>query len=157
MGDPRKKRKKYEKPLRPWDQERISSEVSILKNYGLRRKNEIYKAESILRKFRRHARNLAAQDNKKEEKELITKLNRLGLIDKDSSLDDVLELSLENILERRLQTVIFRKGLCKTVKQARQFIVHGHVTVGENKIRWPSFIVPKELEKNIKVDIDVKE
>lgn len=157
MGDPRKSRKKYEKPLRPWDQERISKEVAILRNYGLRRKNEIYKAESILRKFRRHARNLAAQDDKKQEKDLIAKLNKLGFIEKDASLDDVLEMNLENILERRLQTIIFRKGLTKTIKQARQFIVHGHVTVGEDKVKWPSFLVPKELEKNIKVDVDIKE
>lgn len=156
MGDPRKQRKKYEKPLRPWDKKRIDEEIEILKKYGLRRKNEIYRAESILRNFRRNARNLAARKNEKQEKELITKINRLGLIEKEASLDDVLNLNLENILDRRLQTVIFKKGLVNTPKQARQFIVHGHVKVDKVKIKWPSFLVPKEFEKNIQLSIGVK-
>ncbi|UCG95541.1 MAG: 30S ribosomal protein S4 [archaeon] len=151
MGDPRKQKRKYEKPLRPWDQKRILEEVEILKKYGLRRKNEIYKAGSILRNFRRNARRLAAQKNEKQEKELIQKLNRLGLIEKESSLDDVLDLKLENILDRRLQTVVFSRGLAKTPKQARQFIVHGHVKVNQVKVKWPSFLVPKEFEKDIKL------
>lgn len=156
MGDPKKQRKKYEKPLRPWDRKRIAEEIDILKKYGLRRKNEIYRAESILRNFRRNARRLAAQKNEKEEKDLIERLNKLGLIEKEASLDDVLELKLENILERRLQTVIFNKGLVKTPKQARQFIVHGHVKVNKVKIKWPSFLVPKEFEKNIQLIVGVK-
>ncbi len=151
MGDPRKQRKKYEKPLRPWDQKRITEELEISKRYGLRRKNEIYRTESILRSFRRHARNLAASRDEKQKKELIEKLNKLGLVEKNASLDDVLDLNLENILERRLQTVVFKKGLAKTPKQARQFIVHGHVCVDKVKIKWPSFLVPKEFEKNIKL------
>jgi len=156
MGDPRKQRRKYEKPLRPWDSKRILEEIEILKKYGLRRKNEIYRAESILRKFRRHARNLAAVKNEKQEKELIIKLDKLGLIEKGSSLEAVLELDVENILERRLQTVVFKKGFAKTPKQARQFIVHGHVKVDKVKIKWPSFLVSKELEKNIQIDTGVK-
>ena len=156
MGDPRKQRRKYEKPLRPWDKKRIDEEIEILKKYGLRRKNEIYRAESILRNFRRNARDLAARKNEKQEKELITKINRLGLIEKEASLDDILDLNLENILDRRLQTVIFNKGLVKTPKQARQFIVHGHVKVDKVKIKWPSFLVPKEFEKNIQLSIGVK-
>ncbi len=151
MGDPKKQRKKYETPLRPWDQKRIEEEVEIIKKYGLRRKNEIYRAESILRNFRRRARELAARKNEKQEKELIEKLNKLGIIEKDASLDDVLELKLEDILNRRLQTIVFKKGLAKTPKQARQFIVHGHVKVDKVKIKWPSFLVPKKFEKDIQL------
>lgn len=152
MGDPRKQRKKYEKPLRPWDRKRIDEEIDILKKYGLRRKNEIYRAESILRKFRGNARILAAQKNERQEKDLITKLNRLGLIEKEASLDDVFDLQLESILNRRLQTIIFKNGLVKTPKQARQFIVHGHVKVNKVRVKWPSFLVPKEFEKNIQIE-----
>ncbi len=151
MGDPRKHRRKYETPLRPWDKKRIEEEVEIMKKYGLRRKNEIYKAESILRKFRRNARELAARKNEKLEKELIGRLHRLGLVDKDATLDDVLSLTLEDILNRRLQTLVFKKGLAKTPKQARQFIVHGHVKVNKVKIKWPSFLVPKDLEDTIQL------
>lgn len=156
MGDPKKHRRKYERPLRPWDQKRIEEEIDVMKKYGLRRKNEIYRAESILRSFRRNARKLAAQKNDKQEKELISKLCRLGFIDKDASLDNILELKLENVLERRLQTLVFRKGLAKTLKQSRQFIVHGHVRVNKVRIKWPSFIVPRDFEGSIQVGVGVK-
>ena len=151
MGNPKKQRRKYETPLRPWDKKRIEEEIEIMRKYGLRRKNEIYKAESIVRNIRRNARELAERRNEKMEKELIEKLNKFGLVEKDALLDDVLELKLEDILNRRLQTVVFKKGLAKTSKQARQFIVHGHVKVNKVKIKWPSFLVPKELEKSIRL------
>lgn len=157
MGDPGKQRRKYEKPLRPWDQKRLEEEVEIMKKYGLRRKNEIYRAESILRNFRRNARKLGAEKNERQEKELIAKLCKLGLIEKDASIDDILGLKLENVLERRLQTVIFRKGFVKTLKQSRQFIVHGHVKVDRVRIKWPSFLVPKDFEKDIHVGLGAKD
>ncbi|MCD6477455.1 MAG: 30S ribosomal protein S4 [Candidatus Aenigmarchaeota archaeon] len=156
MGDPKKQRKKYETPLRPWDKKIIQEEAEILRKYGLRRKREIYRAESILRNFRRQARRLAAEMNEDEKKKLIGKLNRLGFVEKNATLDDILSLTLEDVLNRRLQTIVFKKSLANTIKQARQFIVHGHVKVGDRKIRWPSFIVPKELENEISVEIGGK-
>jgi len=156
MGDPKKQKRKYEKPFRPWDKKRISEEAEILKKYGLRRKREIYKAESILRNFRRQARKLAANMDEKEKKELIERMNKLGLVEKNASLDDVLSLGLENILERRLQTIVFKKNITTTLKQSRQFIVHGHIKVGETKIKWPSFLVPKKLENKISLEMGGK-
>lgn len=156
MGDPKKQKKKYEKPLRPWDKKSILEESELIKNYGLRRKREIYKAESILRNFRRQARRLAAERNEEEKKKLLDKLEGLGLLDKGSTLDNILSLNIEDLLERRLQTILFKKNFAKTPKQARQFIVHGHVKIGERKIRWPSFLVPKNLEKKINVEVGDK-
>ena len=157
MGDPKKHRRKYETPLRPWDKKRILEEKELLERYGLRRKREIYRAESILRKIRRQARNLAASKNEEEKKKLLEKLERMGLVEKNSALDDILSLNVENILERRLQTIVFRKGLARTPKQARQFIVHNHVRVGDRRIKWPSFLVPKDLEDKIEVEIKIGE
>lgn len=107
-------------------------------------------AESILRGFRRRARNLAARRNEREEKSLLDRLQRLGIFDKKPNLTDVLSLTTENILERRLQTIVHRKGLANTARHARQLITHGHISIDGRKIFHPSFLVPKELENKIK-------
>jgi len=147
----KKQRRKYEKPKKPWDKERIDREKEVIKTFGLRRKREIWKSEALLRKYRRLARELAAKRDKEKEKVLIDKLVKMGLLAKKSGLDDVLGLTVENILERRIQTVVFRKGLANTPKQARQFIVHGKVKIADRKIFYPSYLVPVEEENKIEV------
>ena len=146
----KKQRKKYERPKRPWDKERIESEKKIRQSYGLRRKNEIWRAESILRNYRRIARQLAADRNAEKESILIGKLHSLGLIQKDSGLDDILALEVENLMERRLQTIVMRKGLANTMKQARQYIVHGHIALSGRRNTWPSTIVRIDDEAEVK-------
>ena len=145
----KKQKKKFEKPLRPWDKTRIEEERKITQNYGLRRKREIWKTESILRNYRRIARNLAAKRDKEKEKILLDKLFKIGLITKDADLDDVLALTIEKLLDRRLQTLVFKKGLASTPKQARQFIVHGYIAVDGRRIKWPSMIISTSEENKI--------
>lgn len=147
----RRLKKKYKRPKRLWDKERIEAEKVLVKNFGLKKKREIWKAETLLRKYRRLARDLAAKKDKKMEKVLIEKLCKLGILEKNAGLDDVLGLTVEDILSRRLQTVVHKLGLASTPKQARQLIVHGHITVNGRKIIYPSYLVPKEKEESIKV------
>jgi small subunit ribosomal protein S4 len=145
----KKQKSKFERPRRPWDKVRIEEERKLMQNYGLRRKKEIWRSESILRDYRRLARNLAASRDKEKEKILLDKLFSMGMVSKDASVDDVLGLKLENLLDRRFQTVIFKKGLANSVKQARQYIVHGHVAFEGRRIRWPSMLVPLGGEDKI--------
>ncbi len=145
----RRLKKKFKKPRKPWDKERIEREKELKKNFGLRRKREIWKAESILRSFRRRARDLAAKKDKEQEKILLDKLYRMGLLEKNASLDDVLSLTVEDLLERRLQTIVFKKKLANTPKQARQLITHGHIAVDGRKTIYPSFFVTRELENKV--------
>lgn len=147
----KRQRKKYERPRRPWDKERILKEKTLLKTFGLRRKKEIWITEALLRKYRRMARELAAKKDKEKERILIKKLIKLGLLEEGAGLDDVLSLTPENILERRLQTIVFRKGLANTPKQARQFIVHGKILLNNRKITYPSYLVTKEEEDKINI------
>jgi small subunit ribosomal protein S4 len=149
----KKQRKKYEAPKRPWDKERIEKEKKLKKDYGLKRKKEIWRAEALLRKYRRIARNLIAKKDKEAEKALIKKLSKLGLLDEKAGLDDVLSLTVENILERRLQTILFRKGLANSPKHARQLIAHGHVFIEGRKILYPSYLVEKSEEDKITVKV----
>ena len=148
----RKIRKKTKRPRIPWDQVQIEAEKKLLNDYGLRKKREIRSSESILRNFRRRARDLIAVKNPEEEKILLERLNKLGIITKErATVDDVLGLDVRNLLDRRLQTIIFRKELAPSIKAARQRIVHGHVMVGDKRVRFPSYMVPVEKEKHIKL------
>jgi len=145
----KRQKRKFERPKRPWDKARIEEERKLMQNYGLRRKKEIWRVESLLRNYRRLARGLAAKRDKEKEKILLDKLFRTGLVNKDANLDDVLALTVENVLDRRLQTLVFKKGLAQTIRQARQHVVHGHVAFDGRRVRWPSMLIPLGGEKKI--------
>ena len=152
MGDPKKLRKKYEPPRHPWQASRIESEKILFKEYGLKNKKEIWKAQSLLRNFAKQAKNLVTvktQHDKKQKEQLLNRLIKLDLLKDNSQLEDVLGLNLKNVLDRRLQTMLVKRGLTKTAKQARQFIVHGHVTVKGQKINIPGYLVSKDEEDAI--------
>jgi len=150
MGDPRKARKIYESPKKPWEKSRLEEERKIVTEYGIRRKKEIRRLETIIRDFRRRARMLIAQKNEKETALLLAKVHRMGILaKKDAVLEDILSIELHGILERRLQTLVAKRGLAKTPKQARQFITHGHITVNGQKIISPNYLVTLAEENQI--------
>ncbi len=156
----RKQKKQYTKPFKRWDKKRIIEERKLLKLYGLKNKKELWKAQTVLRKFRAVARRLLplrGEEKEKRERELLSKLYRLGLLDEKATLDDVLSLSVTDLLERRLQTMVWRLGLARTVKQARQLIVHGHVYVNGRRVRVPSYWVKRGEERNITLDREMEE
>ena len=149
MGDIKRQRKKYSTPSHPWQKERIEEEKIILKEYGLKNKKEIWRISSLLGRFKDGAKKIIALKTKQAEKEkieLLTRLAALGLMEKNAKIKDALSLTLKNILERRLQTIDLRKNFAKGIKQARQFIVHGHIIVGEKKVTAPSYLVLKKEE-----------
>ena len=49
--------------------------------------------------------------------------------------------NLLQILESRLDNVVYRAGLARTRRQARQFVVHGHFLVNGQKVNIPSYRV----------------
>jgi len=152
MGDPKKPKKKYETPRFPWRSDILESELRLLGEYGLRNKRELWRHRTMLSKFRGIARSLLGTPASQRvvlEKQLLDKLKRLGILPEDAVLDDVLDLTVESILERRLQTLVFRKGLAKTIHQARQLITHGHIAINGKKVFSPSYIVPKNEEDKI--------
>ena len=154
MGDPKKQRKKFSKPRHPWQKERIDSEKTVLQEYGLRRKVEVWKMESLLRSLLHRAKTLIGEKSEQsetEKKQLLSKLNGLGLLKKDPKIEDVLNLTLKDILERRLQTIVQRKHFAKTMLQSRQIITHEHVAIGGKKITSPSYLVSVVEEPDIRL------
>lgn len=158
MGDPRFPRRRYDTPSHPWNAERIASEKTLVRKYGLKNKREVWKSQTRLREFRGTARELLSKQHtpnpqvRKESAALLRRMNRVGLLGEGATLDDILGLDVENLLARRLQTVVYLKGLASTPKQARQFIIHGHVTIGDRRVTVPSYIVTKDEEEQIEIN-----
>jgi len=147
MGDPKKPRKKYSAPKHPWRSDHLSQELFIIGTYGLRNKRELWKVRTELSRIRKQARMLLAiphEIREKKEKELLSSLSNLGIVDLKSGLDDVLGLTVENLLERRLQTVVWKKGIALSPYQARQMITHGHVMIGDKVVTRPGYIVKRD-------------
>lgn len=152
MGDPKKQKKKYSTPRHPWEKARIDEEKELNNEYYFKNKKEIWRLDSILKSYKARLKKLVVATGDQAEKEkvqLLKKVQDLGLLQKTSRLGDILGLTLTDIVERRLQTIVFKLHLASSMNQARQFITHGHVKVGDKKITSPNFIVPKDLEKKI--------
>jgi small subunit ribosomal protein S4 len=136
--------RKYKGPKHPWKKDRIEEEHGLSKQYGIRRMRELWKARAILRNWQRLAKEIAVLTGEKREialKTLLQKLQKYEIIKADADLDDVLSLTLKNVLDRRLESIVHKKGMTLTQKQARQFIVHGKILVNGNKLNSPSYLV----------------
>ncbi len=146
-------KKQYETPNEAWNQERMDKEAELTDQYGLGNKKEIYKAYSELRGFRRQARKLIAEDDEEQKQDILRKANKLGLVKPDAGLEDLLTLSVEDILNRRLQTAVSRRGLADTPKEARQLVNHGHIKIDGEVVNVPSYRLTKAEEKNVELDM----
>ncbi|MDD1773929.1 MAG: 30S ribosomal protein S4 [Methanobacterium sp.] len=152
MGHPRKARKKYDTPSHPWNADRIKLENKLIKKYGLKTKKEIWKAETTVKRYRRDARQLlgmSSEQNVTERKQLLSHLIKQGFLGKEANLEDVLNLTMEDVLRRRLQTMVHQKGLANTAKQSRIMVVHGHIALDGKKIDSPSYLVKSGEEELI--------
>jgi small subunit ribosomal protein S4 len=156
MGDPKFLRRTYDTPKHPWDAGRMDEERKLVAKYGLKNKRELWKAQSILRGFRRQARDLQARlragdpQAQRETDGLLGRLTRLGMLPAGApTLDDVLALTLEDVLRRRFEWVVFTKGLAPTSYGARQLIVHGHLAIGDHRVTRPGYLVLGDEEVRI--------
>jgi small subunit ribosomal protein S4 len=152
MGDPKTSRRVWQKPKRPLNYDLIMDELKTLGTFGLKTKRELWKTQTELSRVRLQARSLLAlRQDERERKEpiLMQSLSKIGLVNEDSTLDDVLNLQVTDLLSRRLQTIAQRKLYFKTPYQARQAIVHGHIMIGDGVVTIPSYIVKTEEEAKI--------
>jgi small subunit ribosomal protein S4 len=154
MGDPKYPSRVWKKPKRPLNYDFMMEDLNTLGNYGLKNKRELWKARTELSRVRHQARSLLAlrQEVRAQKEPILMKsLAKIGLVKDDATLDDVLNLAVNNLLDRRLQTIVQRKFTLKTPYQARQAIVHGHITIGDRVITVPSYIVTVKEENGIQL------
>ncbi|KAI8809028.1 ribosomal protein S9-like protein [Cladochytrium replicatum] len=148
-------KKVYKVPRRPFVAERLDSELKLAGEYGLRSKREIWRVSLMLSHIRRAARELLTLDEKDpkrlfEGNALIRRLIRIGVLSEDKGrLDYVLGLKVEDFLERRLQTQVFKLGLAKSIHHARVLIRQRHIRVGKQIVNVPSFVVRLDSQKHI--------
>jgi len=133
-----------------FDSERIKEENELMKKYGLKNKREIWKADALVKKIREHAKTFITASTSEQEK-FILRLAEKGFLKKNSRIDDVLDLKMENMLDRRLQTIVLKKGLAKTAKEARQAIVHRRVFVNKHVVNIPSYLVNLKEENSVEL------
>ena len=145
----KKLKQTYETPNEGWNEERMAREDELMEDYGLKNKKELYKAQSQLRSFRRQARKLVAEGDEGAEQEVIERVNALGLIRENAGLEALLTLNVTDILDRRIQSAVERKGYADTPKHARQLVVHGHIYINGEKVDAPGYILTQEEENQL--------
>ena len=158
MGQPKFSRPKTQTPTHPWKAERIEEEHALKDQYGLKRvggMKEIWRERSALRRHRQLAMKLIGRVDtseghfKREKEEFLGSMQRKGLISEDADLDDVLQISVENMLDRRLQSQVYYKGFAPSMRAARNMIVHGHIVLGSQKMNVPGYHVLRNEEAEI--------
>jgi len=142
-------------PRRPYEKERLDAELKLVGEYGLRCKREIWRCQYALAKIRKAARvllTLDAKDPKRifEGAALLRRMNRYGLLgEEELELDFVLQLTTQKLLERRLQTKVYKQGLAKSIHHARVLIKQRHIRVGSQVVDVAGFGVRTSSEKHI--------
>lgn len=157
MGYPGKNHKQYQTPKRPFELSRIEEETRLVIEYGLRNKREVWIAKSALRRYRKAARDIIALQSagagpdviERKKSELVGHLNRIGILGPNAGIDDVLSLRVEQQLDRRLQTQVYRRGFARSPKQARQFITHGHIAINGRRVTIPGYTVTSSEQEVI--------
>ena len=156
MGDPKFSRSKTQTPTHPWRQATIDEEHALKEKYRLKKTGgmkEIWKERTSLRRYRNQAMKLIGRVDTseghfaKEKNQLITSLTRKGLLPEGATVGDVLQIDVDQMLSRRLQSVVYRRGLAPTMRSSRQLIMHGHISIGEQKMTVPGYHILKEEEE----------
>ncbi|MEM3883385.1 MAG: 30S ribosomal protein S4 [Methanothrix sp.] len=151
MGAPKRNRKKFDKPKDIWNLARINADNALIKEYGLKNMSELWKVQSELSRIRGNVRLLlsGAAGTGNVEQALKNRLIKLGIIDKDTPLEKLLELSERSILDRRLESVVYKRGMARSMKQSRQLITHGFISINGRKLTVPGYLVKAEEEPKI--------
>merc|ERR1719326_404798 len=147
--------KTFRKPKRPFEKDRLDAEMKVIGEYGLKNKREVWRVQFALAKIRTAARKLLTLDETDDTRifqgdALLRRMMRLGLLNEsENKLDYVLGLTTQKIMERRLQTKVFKLGLAKSIHHARTLIKQRHIRVGKQICDVPSFLVRTDSEKHI--------
>ena len=158
MGEPKFSRPKTQTPTHPWKQARIEEEHALKEKYGLKKiggMREIWREKSALRKHRNQAMKLIGRVDaseghySKEKEQFLESLYSKGLLVSGAGIGDVLEINVEHMLSRRLQSVVYFRGFAPSMRAARNLIIHGHISIGSQRMTVPGYHILKEEEEGL--------
>ena len=158
MGHPKFARPKTDRPTHPWKEARIEEEHRLKEQFGLKKvggMREIWREKSALRRHRNQAMKLIGRVDSseghfaREKGDLLRSLHNKGLLHEESSLDDVLSITVEQMLSRRLQSVVYFKGLAPSMRSARTLIVHGHISIDDQRMTVPGYKILLSEEEEL--------
>ena len=151
MGAPKRNRSKFEKPKERWNLERIKGDRTLMNEYGLKNHKELWKVQTEVSRIRRNVRELLSVGSGSEDikEKMIARLTKLGIATSTTTLDNLLDLKENDLLNRRLQTVVSKRGMAKTMRQSRQLIVHGFIAIDGRKVNRPGYLVDADIESRI--------
>ena len=142
-------------PRKPFDKDRLTGELKVVGQYGLKSKREMWRVALTLAKLRKAARQLLTLEERDPKRlfegdALIRRIVKLGLLkSNEKKLDYVLGLTVNQFMERRLQTFVAQKSLAQSVHHARIRIRQRHLCIGKQMVNIPSFMVSKSSESHI--------
>jgi small subunit ribosomal protein S4 len=152
LGAPRRNRKKFSKPKTRWDLERINADNAILTEYGLKNMKELWKVQTEVSRVRRNVRSLlseASPENSAIQQRLLGRLTRYKVVQQGATLDNILDINENAFLNRRLQTIVFKRGMARSIKQARQLITHGFISIDGKRVNRPGYMVSEMEESSV--------
>eukprot|EP00827_Trimyema_finlayi_P004802 TRINITY_DN48_c0_g1_i2.p1 TRINITY_DN48_c0_g1~~TRINITY_DN48_c0_g1_i2.p1 ORF type:complete len:173 (+),score=75.08 TRINITY_DN48_c0_g1_i2:48-521(+) len=118
-------------------------------------KAEVWRVQLTLAKLRKAARELLTLPENDPRRifqghALMRRMFRFGLLEEnENKLDFILGLTIHKFMDKRLQTVVYKKGLASSVHHSRIRIRQRHIKVGKNLVNSPQFMVRQDQEKNI--------
>ncbi|EET90213.1 MAG: 30S ribosomal protein S4 [Candidatus Micrarchaeales archaeon] len=164
MGAPKRNRRKYDKPKDIWNLARIKADNALIAEYGLANMHELWKVQSEISRLRGNVRVLLSGSSSHDTSDkIIARMVKFGILENGATLEKVLDITPNAFLERRLQTVVFKKGLARTIKQARQLITHGFIAVNMKRVSIPGYMVTTAEDdkisyyKPIDINVNVKQ
>lgn len=143
-----RKQKLYSRPRKLFQTQRIKDENELMKKYALKNKTEIWKTLAKVDYYRHRAKALAYA-GQEEQEVFFKKLRNIGL--NANAISDVLDLQVEDLLKRRLPTIVAQKSLANTPQHARQLVVHKKVLLDGKVVNAPSYLVKVSEEKAISI------
>ena len=150
-------KKTSKNPKKPFDKDRLINELRIVGVYGLRNKREVWRVQLTLAKLRKAARQLLTlpQDDPRRQFEgdaIIRRIVKLGLLkENERKLDYVLGLTINQFMERRLQTLVAQRKIADSIHHARVMIRQRHIAIGKQLVNIPSFMVRVSSEQHIAI------
>ncbi len=133
-----------------WNKQRIETEHKLKERYGLKNLRELWRAVSELRRIRRNVREvLSGRATQKTGKEIISRLAKYDIVKPEATLDDILVVDVERMLDRRLESVVYKRGMARSMSQARQLIAHGFIAIDGKRVKAPSYLVKRDEESKL--------